>query len=104
MSDGCGLPEVIETEQVVEIMDESQLLDFAASMETRGEMVATLDTPTSCSHFADSVHEIIGAGSRQLAGHKRRREYVTTNYCPVSLQDMYTIQKLDSLFAEYGMA
>lgn len=37
--DVCGLSEVIETEQVVEILEESQFLDLAASMETRGEVM-----------------------------------------------------------------
>lgn len=63
--DICGLPEVIETEQVVEILEESQFLDLAASMETRGEiMVAN----TSC--FSSSHEE---KESRQLIGHKRKR-------------------------------
>ena len=32
----CSLPETLETEQVVEILEESQFLDLAASMETGG--------------------------------------------------------------------
>ena len=66
--DDCCLPEVLETEQVVEIMDESQLLDLAASMETRGELVAG----TSCKHFeaTDTENRLLAAGM------KRKREYV----------------------------
>ena len=34
-----SLPEVIETEQVVEVMEDAQFLDLAATLETRGEEV-----------------------------------------------------------------
>lgn len=74
MSDGvddvCGLPEVIETEQVVEIMEETQFLDLAASMETRGERVV------GSSGSFGSERELVETERRPLAGQKRKRGFV----------------------------
>ena len=70
MSDGvddvCGLAEVIETEQVVEIMEESQFLDLAASMETGGETVSPAHEMSIIETTTDTT---------QLPGQKRKRGY-----------------------------
>ena len=66
VGDVCELLEVIETEQVVEILEHTQFLDLAAPMETRGEMPAG-----GCSDFCE-----VPAEERQLAGQKRKRVYV----------------------------
>lgn len=63
--DVCGLSEVIETEQVVEILEESQFLDLAASMETRGEV---MEAGTSSPREEREER-------RYLAGRKRKRGY-----------------------------
>ncbi|CAI8049895.1 Protein lin-54 homolog [Geodia barretti] len=63
VGDVCELLEVIETEQVVEILEHTQFLDLAAPMETRGEMPAG-----GCSDFCE-----VPAEERQLAGQKRKR-------------------------------
>lgn len=67
VDDVCGLSEVIETEQVVEIMEEAQFLDLAASMETRGETLIA-----SGGSFG-SEHELLETEKGQLAGQKRKR-------------------------------
>ena len=68
--DVCGLSEVIETEHVMEIMEENQFLDLAASMETRGE-IAVSSSSSLC-----SPHEERQTERGQLAGQKRKRGYI----------------------------
>jgi hypothetical protein len=63
VGDVCELLEVIETEQVVEILDDTQFLDLVAPMETRGEMPGG-----GCSDFCE-----VPAEETQLAGQKRKR-------------------------------
>ena len=70
VDDVCVLSEVIETEQVVEIMEETQFLDLAASMETRGERAVA-----SSGSFG-STHELLETEREQLAGQKRKRGFV----------------------------
>ena len=72
--DVCGLSEVIDTEHVMEIMEENQFLDLAASMETRGEIAVATSSPIS------SAHEERETERRQLAGQKRKRGYLLTLY------------------------
>ena len=75
VDDVCGLSEVIDTEHVMEIMEENQFLDLAASMETRGEIAVA----TSSSSFT-SAHEERATERMQLAGQKRKRGYFLISF------------------------
>ena len=70
MSDGardvCGLSEMIETEPVVDMLEESLFLDLTASMETRGEI------PPDPSPPAETERD--GTARRQMAGQRRRKK------------------------------
>ena len=84
VGDVCDLLEVIETEQVVEILEESHFLDLAAAtaaapMETGGEMSAGGGVGSSDLHEAMSSEST--AEETQQPGQKRKRVYeFTTNF------------------------
>ena len=73
-----GLPEVIETEQVVEVLEESQFLDLAATctctMETCAGEEEVVVVSSSSAAAPDESEE---KERRLLVGQKRKRESVS---------------------------
>lgn len=72
VGDVCSLLEVIETEQVVEILEESQFLDLSP-LETRGEIPAA--GASAILARGDEPAAAVEMEGTQLAGQKRKRAY-----------------------------
>ena len=72
VGDVCSLLEVIETEQVVEILEESQFLDLSP-LETRGEVPAAGASVVLAR--GDEPAAAVETEGAQLAGQKRKRVY-----------------------------
>lgn len=72
-----SLPEVIETEQVVEVMEDAEFLDLAATLETRGEEVCVeaSGTAVGCSfeEGGEEEREEEAVEEAGLLGQKRKR-------------------------------
>ena len=73
---GC-LPQTIETEQVVEVLEESQFLDLAATLETRGEDELVTSSTTTLGERERREEEEGEETLLVMTGEKRKREAET---------------------------